>query len=294
MPDMNVTRPRVTVGMPVYNGKDLFPRAIESILAQSFQDFEIVISDNASNDGTDKIVRRYANRDSRISIFKQPETISSLLNFRFVHQQAKGEFFFWAPHDDWWHPEFLAIAVKTLDSALDAAAVMGVVRYFNQAGKELFSYRPPFGLDDRNTFIRIRSYLSRNVTDHLFYSVIRNVVLDDAHWSSSIHPEKVIIMHILGKGRIMDGWGMEYFNQYAPKTRDEVQKVFQLPSDDARFTKQVFIDLVAELRAVVSGINYVRLIWLLLVRQHWYKFFLKYYFRKTGQVFRPFQRDKRA
>lgn len=294
MSDASFTRPRVTVGMPVYNGRVLFPRAIESILAQSFENFEIVISNNASSDGSDEIVRQYANQDSRVRLFTQPETISSLLNFQFVHQQARGEYFFWAPHDDWWHPDFISIAVKTLDKCPSASAVMGSVRYFDPAGKELFSYHPPFGLDAGETFNRIRSYLNRNVTDHLYYSVIRKAVLDDALWSGSIHPEKIIIMHLLGKGPIVDGWGMEYFNQYVPKTIEEVQKVFQLPSNDACYTIQVFIDLVAELRAVVSGAKYARLVLLLFVRQHWYKYFLKYYLRKISQTLLQFQRTTRV
>lgn len=281
----SISTPRVTVGMPVYNGKALFPRAIESILAQSFQDFEIVISDNASDDGTDEVVKRYANQDSRIRLFRQPNTISALFNFRFIHEHARGEFFFWAPHDDWWHPEFLSIAVRRLDEVRDAAAVMGVVRYFDPAGNELFAHRPPYGLDDSDTYRRIRSYLRRNVTDHLYYSVMRKAVLDDAPWSESMFPEKAIIMHILTKGPIVDGPGMVYFNQYIPKTIEDVRAVFQLPSTDAKFTKQLFHDLVAELRVATSGVRCMWLIWFLLVHQHWYKFLLKYYLRKTSRIF---------
>jgi glycosyltransferase involved in cell wall biosynthesis len=88
--------PMVSIGMPVYNNKDTISDAIESILNQSFSDFELIISDNASTDGTEDICRSYEKKDSRITYIRQHENTGTY-NFIFLYEKAKGEFFMWAP-----------------------------------------------------------------------------------------------------------------------------------------------------------------------------------------------------
>jgi len=96
--------PQVSIGMPVYNGEKFIREALNSILAQTFTDFELIISDNASTDGTSAICREYAEKDSRIRYVKQSENIGPVANFLFVLEEAVGEYFMWAAHDDRRHP----------------------------------------------------------------------------------------------------------------------------------------------------------------------------------------------
>ncbi len=86
--------------MPVYNGERFVREALDSLLAQTFTDFELLISDNASTDGTEMICREYADRDPRIRFVRQVENIGALANFEFVMRQARGEYFMWAASDD--------------------------------------------------------------------------------------------------------------------------------------------------------------------------------------------------
>jgi len=86
--------------MPVYNGEKYIRGAIESILLQTHSNFELIISDNASTDGTQKICVEYAMRDSRIRYLRQPQNIGPFPNFSFILGQAKSEFFMWAAVDD--------------------------------------------------------------------------------------------------------------------------------------------------------------------------------------------------
>jgi len=81
--------PRASIGMPVFNRASTVGRAIESVLAQTFTDFELLVSDNASSDGTEPICRRHAAGDPRIRYTRHPATISGLDNFRFVLEQAR-------------------------------------------------------------------------------------------------------------------------------------------------------------------------------------------------------------
>lgn len=94
--------PTVSIGMPVYNGAKYIREAVDSLLAQTFTDFELIISDNASIDATQAICEEYARRDPRTRYMRQSENKGALANFQFVLDQARGEFFMWAAADDRW------------------------------------------------------------------------------------------------------------------------------------------------------------------------------------------------
>jgi glycosyltransferase involved in cell wall biosynthesis len=93
---------KLSIGMPVYNGMPFICEALNSLLAQTFSDFELIISDNASSDETEKICRQYEARDSRIRYIRQATNEGAFANFKFVLNEAKGEYFMWAAADDIW------------------------------------------------------------------------------------------------------------------------------------------------------------------------------------------------
>ncbi len=86
---MNAT-PRLSIGLPVYNGEEYLTESLEALLGQTYEDFELIISDNDSTDGTADICRRYAKQDSRIRYFRQPRNIGCNPNHNFVIKQAPG------------------------------------------------------------------------------------------------------------------------------------------------------------------------------------------------------------
>jgi glycosyltransferase involved in cell wall biosynthesis len=88
--------PAISIGMPVYNGEKYIREALDSLLAQTFTDFELIISDNASTDSTSNICKEYAIRDSRIRYIRQHKNIGAIANFKFLLEQASGDFFMWA------------------------------------------------------------------------------------------------------------------------------------------------------------------------------------------------------
>jgi len=92
--------PKVSIGMPVYNGEPFIREALDSLLAQTFTDFELIISDNASTDGTEAICREYAARDARIRYVRQAENRGVGANFKFVLEEAVGGYFMWTAVDD--------------------------------------------------------------------------------------------------------------------------------------------------------------------------------------------------
>jgi glycosyltransferase involved in cell wall biosynthesis len=92
--------PRLTIGLPVYNGENYLAESLEALLGQSYEDFELIISDYASTGGTADLCRRYEKQDSRIRYIRQPYNIGLSPNHNFVVKQARGELFKMASHDD--------------------------------------------------------------------------------------------------------------------------------------------------------------------------------------------------
>ena len=97
---MSNHNPRVSIGLPVYNGERFLPQALDSILAQTFEDFELIISDNASTDTTEEICRTYATQDQRIHYHRHEQNRGAAWNFNYIVPLARGEYFKWAADDD--------------------------------------------------------------------------------------------------------------------------------------------------------------------------------------------------
>ena len=107
--------PRVSIGMPVYNGERYLGEALNSLLAQTFDDFELIICDNASTDKTGQISRSFAARDARIRYFRNSENLGAAQNYRRTFKLSSGEYFRWANCDDLFAPNSLECCVKVLD-----------------------------------------------------------------------------------------------------------------------------------------------------------------------------------
>jgi glycosyltransferase involved in cell wall biosynthesis len=111
--------PRVSIGMPVHNGERFIRSAIESLLAQTYGDFELVISDNASTDATEAICRDYQARDARVRYSRSERNLGGPANFRRVFHLCSGELHKWATADDYWEPTFVERCVGILDARPD-------------------------------------------------------------------------------------------------------------------------------------------------------------------------------
>src|SRR5215831_17134423 len=100
--------PVATIGIPVYNGEAYLEEAIRSALAQTADDLEVVISDNASTDRTAEICNDYAQQDSRVRYFRNPRNLGAAPNYNIVLANARGRYFKWLAHDDRISPSYVA------------------------------------------------------------------------------------------------------------------------------------------------------------------------------------------
>jgi glycosyltransferase involved in cell wall biosynthesis len=107
--------PRLSIGLPVFNGDKYLSESLESLLGQTYAEFELIISDNSSTDGTAEICRHYAERDSRIRYFRQGHNIGCAPNHNFVLTAARGELFKSASHDDLYGSDLIERCIEALD-----------------------------------------------------------------------------------------------------------------------------------------------------------------------------------
>ena len=105
----------VSIGMPVYQAENYLEETLDSLLAQTFENFELIISDNGSTDRTENICRSYAAKDDRIRYIRHDENLGASFNHNFVFEQSTGKYFKWAAHDDMCAPEFLEECVRVLE-----------------------------------------------------------------------------------------------------------------------------------------------------------------------------------
>lgn len=109
--------PRVSVGLPVYNGAATLAEAIDSILGQTCADLELVIADNASTDDTEAICRDAARRDPRVRYERHERNLGAAANYNLVFARSRGAYFKWAAHDDRLEPTFIERCAAVLDAA---------------------------------------------------------------------------------------------------------------------------------------------------------------------------------
>lgn len=131
-----VNRPKVSIGLAVYNGEKYLEEAIDSILAQTFADFELIISDNASTDRTAEICHAYAQKDERIRYHRNATNIGGANNENQTFRMARGEYFRWAADDDICAPTLVEECVKILDQNPQAVLCYSQTITIDENGNE--------------------------------------------------------------------------------------------------------------------------------------------------------------
>lgn len=165
--------PRLSIGMPVFQGAAYIRSALESILAQTHEDFELIVSDNASTDGTEDIVRAYAARDRRVRYHRSLRNVGAARNFNRVFSLASGEYFKWAAHDDVLAPECLARCVEVLDRERDVVLCYARANVIDERGRIIEEYVAPLRTDSPKAADRFLDLIAVDHRCYAAYGVIR-------------------------------------------------------------------------------------------------------------------------
>lgn len=151
--------PRVSFGLPIFNGENYVEDAIESVLMQTYTDFELIISDNASTDQTQTICSRAAALDSRIRYYRNNQNLGASINFNRVFELSKGEFFNWIAHDDLISAKYLEMSVASMDENPSAVLCYPRATIIDSNGDAIKNYDFKLDTDSHEPVLRFRELL---------------------------------------------------------------------------------------------------------------------------------------
>jgi glycosyltransferase involved in cell wall biosynthesis len=244
------------------------------LLGQSFTDFELIISDNASTDETEEICRRYAAKDRRIRYIRQPRNIGANPNHNFVLDEARGEYFKWAAHDDLYGHDLLARCVAALDEHRDVVLSHADMAIIDETGTVVRKFDYTLATGSADVTERFRSLLVTDGADDE-YGVIRTHVLRNIRPKDSYHhASRPWIAEIAFRGRFHQVPELLYFRRDHPARGDRNPTIPALCTNlDPRRAGQTTTRLLAEYawryfeaiaRAPLSRADRVACYWILL------------------------------
>ena len=169
--------PLVGIGLPVYNGERFLTATLDSILAQTFKDFELIISDNGSTDKTQEICVEYSRRDSRIRYIRQEINLGASRNYNLVFEMTAGKYFRWAAADDLFSADSLEKCVATLEKYPEAVLCYPKTTLIDQNGQTIRLYEDQLDLRFPNASDRFREALHRIGMVNVLYGLIRSDML---------------------------------------------------------------------------------------------------------------------
>lgn len=169
--------PTVTVGVPVYNGERYVGAALDSFLTQTWDDFELIVSDNASTDGTEAICRAYAAADSRVRYYRSSTNVGVARNYRRVFELSSSAYFKWASADDVVEPQFLQRCLDVLQHYPDVVLAYAKTRLVDDAGTTIRNYEDNLHLTSESPARRFLDVQERLRLANAVQGVIRSDVL---------------------------------------------------------------------------------------------------------------------
>lgn len=213
---------KVSIGMPVFNGENYIEQALTSILNQSYEDFELIISDNHSTDSTEEICRNYANNDKRIKYFRNKENIGAARNYNRVFELAKGQYFKWASHDDIIAPTYLEKCVEVMDHEYQVVLCFPAICYIDENDTILYQQQGDLSCVENRINKRLHQLISHQLKNNdIYWSVfglIRRDILSCTDLIASYNAsDQVLLLQLLLQGKFYQLPENLYFRREHPK-----------------------------------------------------------------------------
>jgi glycosyltransferase involved in cell wall biosynthesis len=184
---------KVSIGLPAYNQGHWLRQTLDSILAQTFSDWELIISNNASTDDTKSICMEFAGRDPRVKYYEYPITVNGWKNRNRTLEIASGEYCFNISSDDTYEPTFLEKCVKILDADLSISLCYSYTNLMNLKGEKYKEYTDGYSVMSEDAAERFRTIVSYLDLCNSYMGVIRradllktNLFRTDLHASDTL------------------------------------------------------------------------------------------------------------
>lgn len=196
--------PLVSVGIPTYNRPEGLRRTLECITGQTYQNLEIIVSDNCSpGPETERVVREFMEKDSRIQYFKQEENKGPTFNFRFVLEKATGEYFMWAADDDDWDPTYVEKCVNALLERPNAALAYSDPYFRDYQGWNLYSYECDISSSSPSPVKRAIRLLTQDYPNTPIYGLIRTNIIKRIPLFEKYGYDQIIVLILALSGPIL-------------------------------------------------------------------------------------------
>ena len=249
--------PKVGIGIPVYNGETWLAETVESILRQSFTDFRVMISDNASTDRTAAIAARFAESDSRIRYHRNETNVGVFRNFDLTLEMCGSRYFKWCAVGDRIDPSFLEQAVCALDSQPEVSLVYSRTRLIGSLAHVPDIQEVDLALDSDDVVSRYKEYLTRARLNSPFHGLIRTEALlktglNKPFWGS----DECLVAALLLQGkfvRLADELlfrRVERSTSTVAKSREELEEFYSVELNEMhsfaswKFEKQLLVDIL--------------------------------------------------
>jgi len=202
---MNTRAPKVSIGLPVWNGERYLAGALECLLEQDHEDFELIVSDNASSDATESICRDYAAKDPRIRYSRNETNIGAAANYNRVFRLARGPFFKWASHDDQCHPSLVRRCLETLEQVGPSAVLaFSKAEIIDELGRVMLP--SPDGPSSASpwAFKRLARVVWSSRFAHPLWGVIRSDALRRTRLMGCIEADHVLLGELALLGELIE------------------------------------------------------------------------------------------
>ena len=170
-------RPLVSIGLPVYNGERYLRATLDSLIAQTYGDFELIISDNASTDGTEAICLEYSASDSRIRYHRADRNIGAARNYQRVFELSSSPYFKWANADDVVAPQLVERCLEALQRNPDVILAYSRAELIDAEGFRISEYDDNLNLASPSASQRFVDVLEHLRLVNVIYGVVRSDVL---------------------------------------------------------------------------------------------------------------------
>jgi glycosyltransferase involved in cell wall biosynthesis len=195
----------LSIGLPVYNGERYLMQSLDSLLSQTFADFELVVSDNASTDGTQEICREYASRDPRIRYYRSPVNVGAPQNYRCAFERSSGRYFKWHTSDDLVDPQFVERCMDAITSNPGVVLAYTKSQLVDEAGTYLADVAQDVALDSSCPSARFRQVHGNLGFCNVIYGVVRREVLErTSGLGAFIDSDRVLIAELALHGRFYE------------------------------------------------------------------------------------------
>jgi glycosyltransferase involved in cell wall biosynthesis len=209
--------PLVSVGVPVYNGANYLREALASLVGQTWADLEIVVSDNASTDNTEDIVREFATADPRVRYHRQSVNLGAAGNYNFTLEHATGAFFMWAAHDDLRAPRFLELALEEYGEQPGASCVFAQSARIGPDGTQHHTMRRPDALLSNDVAQRMRAAIvCRHPGVIIFGLIRRELLLKTGRHGDYPGADRVLAVELALAGTLVELPEVLFFNRDHP------------------------------------------------------------------------------